>query len=193
MTSRRQFLAATAAAAVAPILPAVPLPAAAPVVGWVAVTSAPPLVGWSVGTDGAMDWEAVFAPTPEEAVREWLSIKGQCDSCPRDTPGSTEVCECYPGIDYHRSHSFDAYVDAPTVPDTAKHDDGWCNIDCDRCGNTSDETMFCDVAETVGDEIVCHDCMTYSDWLIADPDHAAEMLDEMLEGEYGPVIYGEGA
>ena len=134
-----------------------------------------------------MDWEAVFAPTREEAVKEWLSIKGTCDGCPHDT-GVDEVCECYPNIDSHRSPSFDAHVDEAIVPDVAKHQDGWCNIECDRCGNTSDETTSWDVNRIIGAEIVCEDCMTLADWKIDDPEHYEMLVDELLTEEYGEAV-----
>lgn len=182
MKSRRDILKGGAAVAAASIMPTVPASA-------VAVTNAvsaapPPLVGWSVGTEGAMNWEAVFAPTREDAIKEWLSIKGTCDGCPHDT-GADDVCECYPDIDSHRSKAFDSYADADRVPDTAKHLDGWCNIDCDRCGWSSDETASEDVNYIVGNEIVCEGCMTLSDWKVSDPQYYDELIEELLTAEYG--------
>lgn len=182
MHTRRDILRGVAAATAAAVMPAVPVgaaPAPAP--------SAAPLLGWSVGREGAMDWEAVFAPTREEAVQEWLSIKGTCEGCPHDT-GADEVCECYPDIDSHRSPAFDKHVHADRVPDTAKHADGWCNIDCDRCGWSSDETASWDVNHVVGDQIVCEGCMTLVDWKIADPEYYDEQIENMLTEEYGEAV-----
>lgn len=184
MQTRRDILRGSAAVAAAAVLPAVPISAA--VLAEV-VPAAPPLLGWSIGTEGSMDWEAVFAPTKEEAVKEWLSIKGTCDGCPHDT-GENDVCECYPDIMGHRSPAFDAHVNAAAVPDIAKHEDGWCNIECDRCGNTSDETTSWDVNRVIGSEIVCEDCMTLADWKVDDPEHYEMLVDDLLTEEYGEAV-----
>lgn len=149
----------------------------------------PKLVGWSVGSEGSMNWYPIFAETEEAAIAEWVDIAGVCSDCPRSTPGSTDVCECYPDITADRSRAFDEYATTcEPVPDVAKHRAGWCNIDCSRCGHTSDETVSYDVAEDVDGQVVCHDCMTIADWRIVDPSHADELLSEELDREYGPEI-----
>ncbi len=200
MSTRRDIIKTALGAAAAMALPGASDEAVAKMAATLEAPVAPKLVGWSVGQHDRMNWRPVFAATKEQAIEEWAHVNWggvECDECGRNVltgEGGDPALydDCCGDIGVHRSKHFDAhfalYQKTDDVPDIAKHHDGWCNIDCDRCGRSSDETTSQDVNHDVGGMLICEDCMTYADWRIADPDYADELLADYLDSEYGPEV-----
>lgn len=166
---RRQFLSGAAAGAVVPLvsIPAMPISAAPPIV------PLPPV--WEVGIEGEMNWDLMRAPTLEAAQNMWLDEKGRCKGC------VVGDCECYGTPDARRVKALDNIFET-TGDNRARQIAGWLGW-CSRCG----ENECHDYRILANDESVCDDCMTYSDWRQADPKYADELLQEMLDDEYGVI------
>lgn len=164
---RRQFLLGAAAGAVVPLvsIPATPVLAAPPTV------PLPPV--WEVGIEGEMNWDLMRAPTLEAAQNMWLDEKGRCEGC------VVGDCECYGTPDARRVKSLDDKLET-TGHNRARQIAGWLGW-CSRCG----ENECHDYHVFANDESVCSDCMTYGDWRQVDPKYADELLEEMLDDEYG--------
>lgn len=168
---RRQFLSGATGALAAPL---VTLPVAASAFTPVApVVPLPPV--WEVGIEGEMNWDLLRAPTMEAAQNMWLDEKGRCQGC---VIGN---CECYGTPDARRVKVLDKIFET-TGDNRARQMAGWLGW-CSRCG----ENECHDYHVFANDESVCSDCMTYGDWRQVDPKYADELLQEMLDDEYGVI------
>ena len=141
---------------------------------------APTLSAWAVGTIDNFDWRHVNASTVEEAKRIWLCDEGIRQVC--DQPGRAgcdcEHCYTTANLLVERKPEWDGKEEA-TRADWIRAEMGAC---CSRCG---EETYGIgdDPGHAVGDEAVCHECMTLADWDVVDPDKAAELREEMAEDD----------
>lgn len=196
MTSRRDFLKAVSGAAVGAV---VPLPVVAE-----AVTAAAPAaarLGFFISEAFGMQSTAItWASSKQEALLnaalDHLMID---DACPRmkldfDTECEIEDCECceMPSVkDVVRAPMFDEFKDEREITPTAFHKAGFGQrcIHCDAADHYNwDEWTDFGEYKIIDGQPVCHECMTYGDWLKIDPKYAEELLDEMLTEEYGEAI-----
>ena len=203
--TRRDMLSGSAAAVATVSLPNVAFAAVD-----AAAPSAPPDVGWLVGQEDRMNWQRIYAPTREDAIREWATMHhgGECcEECGRsfvtgekqDDAGKDDLdlavddncddCTGYP-LRVDRVKQIDPYK-GKDVPDKVKWRLGWWIPDCSRCDWTADGDCggeASDYGNLVGDDFVCEDCMTLADWQIADPRYYEEQIDELLTAEYGEAV-----
>lgn len=156
MISRRSFLLTSAAAIVAPALP---LPPGEPVLVGVDLASGPDLLAFAVGTPGEFNWQPILAGTPQEAFEIWAREQywGD-DGAPFDEENVNRV-PSWDGKD----------VESITPADWIRAGMGHT---CGRCSVETDPDSAC----VVGDDVVCHDCMTIVDWIAADADDALDTL-----------------
>lgn len=200
MTTRRDFLKVASGAAAAVV---VPVPVLATVAEVSPVAAVPARLGFYIpeafGRDSA---EIVWAASePEALLNAALDNLMLDDACPRlkldfDTACEIEDCECsemHSIKDVIRAPMFDEFKDVREITPTAFHRAGFGQrcIHCEASGAYSrhhnEWTEFGEY-KIIDGQPVCHECMTYGDWLKVDPAYAAEMLDEMLTEEYGEAI-----
>ncbi len=164
--SRRDvLLGATAMAAVAniPALPAVAAPAEV-------------LPAWVVGTPGEWDYQHIIARTETEARRffaaEWCGAD-DCEDGNENPECECEFCKKFFAVEADRKRKWDGKsYDEITPGDWLRSGTGHV---CSRC---SYETFPEEGGRGVGNEAVCSECMTLTDWDIVDPEHAAELRAE---------------
>ena len=130
----------------------------------------------------------------------WLNIAYEHisldDDCPNQHPNAhmpceIEDCECseFPSVDLiYREKAFDSYTNTDEIKPSAWQRAGFGG----RCVNCESQDAyqhdeFTDVSDycVIDERVICHECMTYGDWMQVCPERAAEMLDEMLYDEYG--------
>lgn len=133
--TKRRFLAGASGIAMTAI--------AAPqiITGIAEAVSAPkPLIPmWAVGTPGEFNWQAIRAATEDEAIRFWRDDNGDDDD------------------------ELDILAERKPAWDSIKHPSAgdWLRVGmghtCSRCGygTSADEG-----GNAIGNEAVCHDCMT---------------------------------
>jgi len=158
--SRRTALGLAVGAVAAPLLPEA---LAAP-----AVSQAPLFPAWTVGTPGEFNWRSIFAPNAQRAIEIWAEAES-IDA--EDIEGMDVEAREEPGLDPDTEGEHEM-----SLQDARKL--AWGHI-CDRCG-TEAASWEWSIVET---DAICDDCMTLADWQIADPEHAAELREEM-EAEF---------
>ena len=182
--SRRSFLLSGVAAIAVPVLSPVAVPLAA-------ARSAPATKIWICGTPGEYDWHPFDAPTREAAWRQFCHYRGRDEAAPIDD-------QC---ID--RAVGFDGqFPEDIRGADWIANGFGAC---CDRCGY---ETHDGAGGRVIADEVVCEDCLTYSERVEIDRDGVlndliCEISDDgadavqrrmILRGEWGdmpPALWAE--
>lgn len=169
MMTRRFLLAAAAVTSAASALPSISAVAAevTPVV--------PRLPAYVVGTPDVFNWQIVRANDIDAAIRE-IAISNAGGDCSGCEDSNCDFCCEMRKLEALRVTHMDE-IDNPTPADWIRADCGHC---CSRCGY---ETFPQEGGQAVGDEAVCEECMTMQDWLIADPEHHAELLAEKLAEE----------
>lgn len=153
---RRELLIGTAALAVSAGIPTLPSLAAPTKI----------IPAWAVGTPGEFNWQHIVAETAERAER--LFRNENCDfECEEGSPcGECEGCTL--DVEAERKPIWDG-KSSLTSADWLR---GGSGTYCARCNY---ETFPEGDGHPVGDEAVCHDCMTLADWDIVDPERAAEI------------------
>lgn len=130
----------------------------------------PKLLAFIVGTPGESNWECVHAASESEALLQYVSDNCGLNSC-ADSGGADECecefCEAMRNYDVDRVKQFDG-VEAPARADWIRAGLGSL---CERCDYETDNSS----CEIIDGCVVCHECMKYEDWLIADPERAEEM------------------
>lgn len=163
---RREFLASAAAAIVSPALPDVAGPHA--VMAGVDLAPHSDLLAFAVGTPDEFNWISVFARTPEEAFREWvIDLYGSDtdDDAPAFTPEYVMRVEGWDRLEKVRSVDWLA--------------NGLGHV-CDRCGYETSRDFG---GLAVGDEVVCEDCTTFSDRILADASGAVDEIANRIADE----------
>lgn len=198
--TRRDVLAGSAAVAASATMPSLPATSApvAPVL---------PDVGWLVGQEDRMNWQRIYAPTKDDAIREWATMThgGECcEECGKnfitgERPGDADKSDLEIEVDDNcddctgnplrvdRVKQIDPYEGKP-VPDKVKWRLGWWIPDCSRCDWTADDDCGGEASDygwLMGDDFVCEDCVTLADFEKHHPKEYAERLDELLTDEYG--------
>lgn len=162
--SRRTALALAVGAAAAPLLPEAIAAPVAPAV--------PLFPAWSVGTPGEYNWKTFFAATKDRAIELYRQAMIDDDGMDEDTAAECDL-EANDMKHFEPDTEGEHYMTAQDA-----YDAGWGHI-CDRCGVEESPSMW----RPVSDKAVCDDCMTLADWQIIDPEHAAELREEM-EAEF---------
>lgn len=165
--NRREFLAASAAAAIAPALPALLTEQA---VG-VDLAVGQDLTAFTVGTPGEFDWQWIVARSPQEAFREWLAERCLDDE---DAP------EFDPDF-VNRVPAWDGKTDV-SDGDWLRAGLGHC---CSRCGY---EAYADNGGRAVGPDAVCEDCLTLADIAAIDPAQAVEDLADRIADEGAETV-----
>ncbi|HEV7251455.1 MAG TPA: hypothetical protein VGN93_31140 [Shinella sp.] len=160
MLSRRAFLIGTSALVVAPALPAI---SAAPAVTATARALKPM---WAVGTPGEFDWQAIQAPSAEEAFKIWAQETAWDDE---------EEIEFDPEC-VTRVESWD-HLKKVNPADWIDADMGHC---CERCGY---ETHRDAGARVVAGQAVCESCFTFADLMAEGGENAIDELANKIADE----------
>lgn len=207
MLTRRDMLAGSAAVAATVAAPVTAAAGAAPIAVAAVV---PPDVGWLVGQEDRQNWQRIYAPTKDAALREWATqYHGSecCEECGRsfvtgEKPGDAgkddlelavddncDECTGYP-LRADRVKQLDPY-EGKDVPDKVKYRLGFWIPDCSRCdfsGTDDHGGEASDYGWMMGEHFVCQDCVTLADFAAHHPQEYAERLDELLTDEYGEEI-----
>jgi hypothetical protein len=162
--NRRELLIGTAAVAIAANIPAA-----------IATPSVPAEVmpAWVVGTPGEFDWQHMTGRTAEDAIRNYVCETIGGDGCEDsgEPDCDCEWCDKIRSVEAERKQMWDGKRDV-TPGDWLRSGTGHI---CSRCGY---ETFGEEGGHGVGDEAVCAECMTLSDWDIVDPERAAQLRAE---------------
>lgn len=207
MQTRRDVLKGGAALVAATAVPAEAMPALPAVDPAAAV---PLDVGWMVGQEDRHNWERIYAPSKDDAIREWATMHhgGECcEYCGRsfvtgEMPGDADEsaldraidddcdeCTGFP-IRADRVKLIDPY-EGQNVPDRVKWRLGWWVPDCSRCDWQPDPDCNGEASDygwLMGEHFVCEDCVTLADLEAHYPDEYADRLDELLTDEYGEAL-----
>lgn len=186
--TRRQVLIGAASVASAALAPSA-VSSAVP-------TAAPALVAYVLPEVSGDNSGITWASNKQAA---WLDIANEhimlADDCPKRVDAASvceiEDCECheFPSMsDLYREKHFDGYRNTNDIKPSAWHKAGFGQR-CHSCNEqhayqwdeTTDPYDYCVIDEVV----ICHECMTYGDWVKVDPKYADQLLDEMLFDEYG--------
>lgn len=161
--SRRSLLAGVAASAAIAALPDIPAMATA-----FEVTPTPALKAFAVGTPGEYDWQSFFARSAEEAFEDWCRERfDEGYEAPDFDPDYVLRVEAWDGRD----------LDTIAPADWIAVGMGYC---CERCGYETHPDCGCRV---VAGEVVCDECLTTADRVIADPDDFVDDLVNRLCGD----------
>lgn len=170
--TRRKFICSAVATGAVIAFPAFPEIA----------TAAVPVVkpAWAVGTCGEFDWNCFRADTAEEAIRiaaeEYCGEGCTCANYQDERSLPCEYCSRVDQYDATRIKAWDA-ADPLTGGDWLAAGMG---AFCSRCGY---ETSTEEGGQIIESEAVCDDCMTITDWELIDPEHAAEMREDLKSEE----------
>jgi hypothetical protein len=156
--SRRTLLLGSAAAAMAPMLPATTT--AEPTIVGIDLAKGPDTMMWVIGTPGEYDWQAINASSVEEAFSEYLAAWGYERDALGDIHEYVQRVEKLDGRD----------PDSLTGADWLSIGMGYC---CEECGT---ETSADSGAVVVDGTLYCESCLTFERRLVADPDSVVEDL-----------------
>lgn len=165
MTTRRDFLIGTGSAAAAATMP---LAAVSEAVGGVSASPTAIMPAWAVGRPGEWDWRAIEARTEQEAIEIWARE----EYYDADSPKTVKAI---------RQETWDG---KGVIEGDANWFKSGYGTHCNRCGYETDSD-FSGGYYLPNEGAVCIECMELPDFKIADPERYAEMVEELLDEEYG--------